>query len=385
MNILLIDTGSYMTGDILLTLRNTEHDVSDIFFSFKGKDKYNNPEFEQLFENTLNQNKKFDVCFSTLIYPVIARLCFEHNIPYVVWSYDSPINLQTTEGLDYPTNHFYLFDRNEAARWNSKGFSCFKHLPLAVNANRLKQVCKYDPDFSCDVSMMGKLYRSTLPYLKNHMDKYCQGFIDGLINSQLNLYGSFLIDNALTDDIINKINDSLQKNNSNFINVTKAQLSYSISTQITYIERISILRLLSSKCSTHLYTYTTSADEQALLKNVSIHGPIDYGFQMPNLFFSSKINLNATLKDIQSGICLRALDILGCGGFLLTNYQEEIAEHFVNEKEVVMYESIEDAVAKAEFYLKHDDLREKIALAGQERAASDFRFEDRIKVLFSEL
>lgn len=385
MNILLIDIGSYMTGDILLTLKETNNTVTDIFYSFTDKDKYNNPEFEILFENTLKSSKNFDVCFSTLIYPIIALLCFEHNIPYVVWSYDSPINLQTPEGLDYPTNHFYLFDKSEVKRWNQLGYFCFHHLPLAVNTQRLKKICRYDSSFSCDVSMMGKLYNSTLPYLRNFMNQYCQGYIDSLINIQLNMYGCFLIDNALTDSLLSQINSSLSEKEAEFTNVTKAQLSYSISTQITYIERITLLRQLASKCKTNLYTYNISQNEKKLLNNVNINGPVSYGFEMPNLFYSSKINLNPTLKNIQTGICLRALDILGCGGFLLSNYQEELAEHFIDGKEIVLYESIDDAVEKAYFYLKHDALRNKIALAGQERTAKDFKFRDRIKILFSEL
>ncbi len=385
MNILLIDIGSYMTGDILLVLQSTEHDVTDIFFSFTDKDKYNNPEFEELFENTIKTNKRFDVCFSTLIYPVIARLCHEHKIPYIVWSYDSPINLQSTEGLDYDTNHFFLFDKNEVKRWNSMGYSCFRHLPLAVNVKRLKNVCKYDSGFSHDVSMMGKLYQSTLPYLKSFMNPYCQGYIDSLVNIQLNLYGCFLIDSTLTDDLMTQINSSLLENKSAFTDVSKAQLSYSISTQITYIERMTLLRALSSRCKTALYTYNISDNEKKMLSNVAINGPVSYGFEMPDLFYSSKINLNPTLKDIQTGICLRALDILGCGGFLLSNYQEELAEHFVDGEEIVMYESIEDAVEKACFYLKHEDLRKKIAISGQLRAESDFKFEDRIKILFSDI
>ena len=38
------------------------------------------------------------------------------------------------------------------------------------------------------------------------------------------------------------------------------------------------------------------------------------------MFANSKVNLNITLRNIKTGIPLRALDIMGAGGFLLTNY-----------------------------------------------------------------
>ena len=36
-------------------------------------------------------------------------------------------------------------------------------------------------------------------------------------------------------------------------------------------------------------------------------------------------------------------------------------EIFSNEEEVAVYESLEDAVCKADFYLRHEDLRKRIA------------------------
>ena len=50
--------------------------------------------------------------------------------------------------------------------------------------------------------------------------------------------------------------------------------------------------------------------------------------EMPIIFHQSKINLNLTAKSIRSGLSLRIFDVLGCEGFLITNYQAELPEHF---------------------------------------------------------
>ena len=57
-----------------------------------------------------------------------------------------------------------------------------------------------------------------------------------------------------------------------------------------------------------------------LLQNVNYMGSCDYYGQMTKVFKASSINLNITLKISQSGIPLRVMDILGAGGFLLSNY-----------------------------------------------------------------
>ena len=51
---------------------------------------------------------------------------------------------------------------------------------------------------------------------------------------------------------------------------------------------------------------------------------------------------------------------MGSGGFLLSNYQPELAEYFVPDRDVILYESIPDALAKADFYLAHEDARHSV-------------------------
>ena len=127
-----------------------------------------------------------------------------------------------------------------------------------------------------------------------------------------------------------------------------------------------------------LYTYELTDDEKRMLPNVEFMGPVDYLTEMPQVFRASKINLCPVLKANRSGIPLRALDIMGCGGFLLSSYQLELAEYFIDGQECVMYTSLEDAIEKAAFYLQNDDIRQQIARNGIARIEADFKYEDRI-------
>lgn len=102
---------------------------------------------------------------------------------------------------------------------------------------------------------------------------------------------------------------------------------------------------------------------------------------MPEVFANSKVNLNISLKAIRTGIPLRVIDVMGCGGFVLSNYQEEILEYMHPGVDCEVYESLEDAYYKVEFYLKNEKIREKIARNGLELVTRDFSFEDRVKVL----
>ena len=118
------------------------------------------------------------------------------------------------------------------------------------------------------------------------------------------------------------------------------------------------------------------SSESVSIPNVKSKGPLKYPDEMPCVFRYSKLNLNPTLKCIQSGIPLRALDIMGAKGVLLSNYQPELAEYFENEKDLILYESIEDAVAR------HENLRGEIAANGYKKVKESFSYPERINTMF---
>ena len=125
-------------------------------------------------------------------------------------------------------------------------------------------------------------------------------------------------------------------------------------------ERYLALALLSG----HFHVDLFSTDKDQRLENVHYRGYADYYRQMPLVFSQSRINLNISLKTILTGIPLRVIDVLGCGGFLISNYQEEMQEYLDIGKECVVYENIEDLFLKAQYYLTHEEERKSIALAG---------------------
>ena len=103
---------------------------------------------------------------------------------------------------------------------------------------------------------------------------------------------------------------------------------------------------------------------------------------MPYVFKNSAINLNISLRSIRSGIPLRCFDIMGCGGFLLSNYQGDFYEHFVPGEDLVLFESQEDFLNKCDYYLKHDNERRQIAANGYGKVKEFHTYEVRLKEIF---
>ena len=85
-----------------------------------------------------------------------------------------------------------------------------------------------------------------------------------------------------------------------------------------------------------------------------------------------------TIPNIKSGIPLRVWDILGSGGFLLTNYQAEIPYYFEEGKDLVCFDGIEDMRDKVRYYLSHEEERAKIARSGYEKVKEHHTYVDRL-------
>ena len=380
MNILLYDfLNSYIQYDLVYYLEKAGHRCNNIRYGSKP-DKYEDEPFFARMEKDLSEGD-YDLVVTTNFWPVVSKVCKKHNLKYVSWFFDSPPNLPTTECMEYECNKIFFFARADYEQYKALGLTNVHYLPLAVNVDRLDAVktdyCKYESE----ISFVGKLYESMLPALMSHMDEYQRGYIDGVVKVQLQLYGGYIVDEVITEEFAENVRKRYKDLSETAIQVTRKELAWAVASYVTHLERMTLLSVLSGHHQMKLYTFKLSDEEKTMIPKVEFMGPVNYLEEMPQVFRASKINLCPVLKANRSGIPLRALDVMGCGGFLLSSYQTELAEYFLDGQECVMYTSLEDAVAKAEFYLKNDDFRRRIAEAGKARIKQAFQYEDRIEEL----
>lgn len=106
-------------------------------------------------------------------------------------------------------------------------------------------------------------------------------------------------------------------------------------------------------------------------------GWIDNRTDLPKLYNASKINLNICLGKTAPN--LRFFEILACGGFLLTNYLDDLEKLFELDKEIVCYRDAKELREKAKYYLAHPKEREEIARRGHERVLREHTYKNRMK------
>lgn len=378
MRVLLCDIGAYTQKDLIYYLEKRGCICRNLLYRFR--DKYQDAFYEKKFEEKLLQDT-YDVVMSINFVPIAAKICNKHNIKYISWVYDSPIDAAQLEYYSYPTNYIFMFDRLETERISRLGNINIFHLPLAVNLERTGNVAISSGDrqvYSADISFVGSFYHNPLKEVMEHIGDYEKGYLNALVETQLKVYGYNFIEEVVTEELVQSINAQLAARGVVREPLKRRGIIYAVQRHITHTERLVLCNMLGRTHQVHYY----SNEQPPLLSHLNYHGTADYYTEMPKIFKLSKLNLNPTLRSIQSGIPLRALDILGCGGVLFSNYQPELAEYFVDGVDVIMYESMEDALEKADYYIKNEQNRQELAMRGYQKACENFSYPDKIEQMF---
>lgn len=334
-----------------------------------------------------NVVEKIDYVFSINFFPYVSEFCEKLKLIYVCWSVDSPVLELFSKSICNSCNRIFLFDEvqfREVSIYNPENIY---YLPLATNVERwdweLMNISETDrKEYATDISFVGSLYHEksplTLLQKKSVLPEYWQGYVKGLTEAQLGVYGYNFLQEAIPEELVEELKQYFpgfyRLDNSVKDVDAYVAANYYLGMLVSEMERVRVLNALAQNNKVTVYTRS----ETTLLQNVECKSGITTHVQMPRVFHLSKINLNITMKGIQSGLPLRIWDVLGCGGFLLTNYQSEIPTFFEVGKDLECYESIEDCVTKAEHYLKHEDQRMQIAENGYRKVKQLHTYEHRV-------
>ena len=381
MNILFLDWPCFGRNDVLDYFKKENHNVT--LFSHPDYDLRISDSFMKKIDELLSINS-FDLCFSYNYFPLLATACYSHNLKYIAFVYDSPQVKLYSYTVTYPTNYIFLFDSELVHQFQQEGITTFYYMPLPVDANKITMLLSKSYNqkrLSADVSFVGSLYNeehNLYDNLKNLSD-YTKGFLDGILKAQSQVYGYNFMQECLTPSILRQLQEATHyKKNIDGVEPLSYIISdYFLSRKLTSNERIEYLTLISKQFYLKLFTSDPNISV-GLCQNM---GPADYLSETPYIFHNSKINLNFTLRSIRSGIPLRCMEIMASGGFLLTNFQADLLQHFTPNEDFVYFESINDLLNKIDYYLSHENERKQIAKSGRIKVSKNYNY----KTIFDQI
>ena len=380
MKILHIQWSVLGSADIEEAFQAEGHKVVRFPFS-KNQDVVHNREVEEGLTAALHKETP-DVVFSFNFFPVISSVCAKENIRYISWVFDDPCVFLYSHTAANDCNTIYVFDKELCREFRVCGISTLHYMPLAVNVGRLDAMGQGGLPYEYEVSFVGSLYIEQLNFFDQMFDaltEYSKGYLHALMAVQMQIQGYDLIEKSLSPvigDLYRAHPFGVEPGNRATREYLYAQCV--INRRVTSIERMDLLEAVAKKHPVDLFTYIRDFS----MPNVSNHGAVEYYKEAPAVFKKSKVNLNMTLRSIKNGVPLRAFDILGAGGFLLSNFQNGFLDLFIPGEDFVYYQNKTDLVDKVGYYLKHEEERKAIARNGHDKVAARHTYRHRVKEMF---
>lgn len=391
MHILMYRWKAYNYRDIEQTFLLLGHTVDNIEQELGSYDV--SPEFERVIEEKI-RGTHYDMVFTVNYFPLISNVCERTGVKYVSWTCDNPLISMYHESVFHACNYIFTFDKTNYLEFRGMGVKHIWYLPLAVDTERMdallgapekpeRRNATQDSEmrkYRGDVAFVGSLYeRNSYDKIKNRLPEYLRGYFDAVMEAQLNISGANIVEPMLTTNILEQLQEyfQLEKSEGSFSDLGLIFQTTVLGFKIAEIERRRALIELSKHYKVNVYSNSDVSD----LLRIQYCGSVDYWSEMPKVFRMSKINLNFTIPNIKSGIPLRIWDVLGCGGFLLTNYQAEIPYYFKEGEDLVCFDGLEDLCEKVGYYLEHEEERKRIAWNGYRKVREKHSYIERIRTI----
>lgn len=385
MKILYVDWQMFGKEDIIKALRQMGHEVDQTDLPLQ-------PGMQgDMLENALKAclaTGKYDAVFTSNFYPVVSMACEQLSIKYISWTYDSPLIGLYNPAILNESNYVFTFDSEECNNLRSKGVKNIYYMPLGVAVDRISNLSISNKDkeiFSAEVGMVASLYNekyNLYDRMEPRLSEYTRGYLEAVMQAQKNLFGGFILEEVLYNERI--IQDMLRAmpyelDEGSLANVEYVYANYFLSRKVATMQRTEFIDAISKEHIMKVY----SPGDLSMIPTAIHMGTVDYNTDMNKVFQLSKINLNITLPSIHTGIPLRAMDIMGAGGFLLTNYQADFMESFVPNEDFVYFTSMNEALALIDYYLEHEEERQRIAENGRRKVADNHSYLAHLKEIFS--
>lgn len=341
------------------------------------------PVFRKKFTNAIVE-REIDHVFSLQYFPILSNLCNQLHIPYISWCCNDPANQWLlTKSVCNPCNVIFHGDSLWVAKLQRLGVERIAYLPWAAGSHKVSGIGADSPRHdltlidTADPEAWGRYHA-----MMAGIDRKSKGFLDGLTQAQQGIYGFPFLEHALNDTVLAAMEEALPLPNLRDGIASREELyaRQVLYPAITRREVDAMLNLLANESPWRKICLTRRAEE---LPPSFLRGELPAESAELSTAANSKIYLLPAPREIQNGIPAQAMDIMGSGGFLLTSFQSDYLRFFEAGKDYVYYESPEDMVNRARYYLEHEEERQEIARQGQRKVMAEHTMAMRVREILA--
>jgi len=312
----------------------------------------------------------------------LAELLERLGLPLASWFVDNPhLILSRYQGVVRPLTALFTWDADNVQSLRELGFGNVHYLPLATDAARFRPGLPAGPEaWRADVSFVGdSMSRAVaeslsacppVPELKRGYEAIAAGFGESAERG--------------VDEHLSRAHPALAARLRALPDVAARLACESLVTwEATRQYRWACVRALAP------FRPLVAGDAEGWRK---AFGPgatarflprLDYYADLPRFYPMSRVSLNCTSRQMKGAVNQRVFDVPACGGFVLTDRREQLAQLFEPGREVIVYDTPQDIAELVERYLRDDQARERISLAARARILAGHTYEHRLDGLLS--
>ena len=310
----------------------------------------------------------------------LAELLERLRLPAVSWFVDNPgLTLVLFENARSPWVLLCAHDADDAARLRAEGFPHVLHLPLATDPHIFHPQVPGRPGWGFDVSFVGDSKTQLVA------ERLKTGrFPRPLLLAFREVARTFLE----TPD--RDLRRHLEERHPETAALAEALPEVERRSWFRSLVLREASRLYRLRCVRELLPFAPAiAGDRHWLR--ALRGPaawtwlrrLDYYEDLPALYMASKVNFNCTSAQMKGAPNQRVFDVPACGGFLLTDQRDQVAELFEPGREVVFYREPGEIGELVRHYLGNETARQRVAQAARARVLAEHTYEQRLTTLFA--
>lgn len=298
----------------------------------------------------------------------LTGLLTELKLPFASWYVDSPTYiLYGGEENNSPYCAVFCWERSYLGAVEEMGFQSPTFLPLATDPEVFRPGSGEKGRFRSSVSFVGESMETNRKRWGKMVPVKAAREIEAIsVEELLSDRKRDILENfpSLAENAVSKR--------------SKLDIEAAVIWKATQDYRFRLSRAL---IPLGLVIYGDSGWKRLIGKKGTLRPKVEYFRELPDVYRGTDVNINCTSFQMKTAVNQRVFDVPACGGFLLSDYQEDMDRFFEVGKEAICYRTTEEAVSLVAYYLGNAGERKRIAEAARRRVLVEHTYEKRMAAL----
>lgn len=311
----------------------------------------------------------------------LTDLLMKMKLPLASWFVDNPhLILYRYADVLPDFTAVFTYDAGNLGIMRDKGFENVFYLPLATDVQRFKPGIAGRDEWRAEVSFLGNS-------MVNAVEDYTfsSGIRGRLLKQFQGLAAEFgeRAELSVEEFLRNRHPDVLRQMEGFSTDEQKLSFEALITWEATRRYRLSCVQEL-------LPFNPLIVGDEGWHKLLPAQGwrylaSLDYYNDLPAFYPMSKIGFNCTSRQMKGAVNQRVFDVPASGGFVLTDYREQMEALFEPGSEIISYSDISEIRPLLDKWIGDDAGRAEVTAAARRRILAEHTYEHRISLLLERM